>query len=119
MAARGQGLDMVGPLRQGTGKKKYILVMVDKFIKWIDAKLVASTKAKPVITFISGVVHRYGVPHGTITDSGSNFTAKEVKEWCAKQNINLDYASAYHPQTNGQVEQANGLILSSIKPRLI
>ena len=113
------GLDMVGPLRRGTGKKKYLLVMVDKFTKWIEAKPVASAKAKPVIKFISGVVHRYGVPHSIITDNGSNFTAEEVKTWCAKQNIKLDYASVYHPQTNGQVERANGLILSGIKPRLI
>ena len=110
---------MVGPLRRGTGKKKYLLVMVDKFTKWIEAKPVASAKAKPVIKFISGVVHHYGVPHSIIMDNGSNFTAEEVKMWCAKQHIKLDYASVYHPQTNGQVERANGLILSGIKPRLI
>ena len=33
--------------------------------------------------------------------------------------IKLDYASVYHPQTNGQVEHANGLIMSGIKPRLV
>ena len=33
--------------------------------------------------------------------------------------INLDYALVYHPQTNGQVERANGLIMSGIKPRLV
>ena len=33
--------------------------------------------------------------------------------------IKLDYASLYHPQTNDQVEHANGLIMSSIKPRLV
>ena len=33
--------------------------------------------------------------------------------------IKLDYASVYHPQTNSQVERANGLIMSGIKPRLV
>ena len=93
--------------------------MVDKFTKWIEAKPVTSAKSGPVIDFISSMVHHYGVPHSIITDNGSNFTAQEVKDWCAKLGIKLDYASVYHPQSNGQVERANGLILSGIKPRLV
>ena len=89
--------------------------MVDKFTKWIEAKPVKTAEVGPVIDFISGVVHRYGVPHSIITDNSSNFTADEVKTWCTK----LDYASVYHPQTNGQVKRANGLIMSGIKPRLV
>ena len=72
-----------------------------------------------MIDFISGMVHHYGVPHSIITDNGSNFTTNEVKTWCAKLGIKLDYASVYHPQTNGQVERANGLIMSGIKPKLV
>ena len=87
--------------------------MVDKFTKWIEAKLVKTTESGPVIDFISGVVHRYGVPHSIITNNGSNFTADEVKTWCGNM------ASIYHPQTNGQVERANGHIMSGKKPRLV
>ena len=113
------GLDMVGPLKGRTHKKKYLLVMVDKFTKWIEAKPVKTSESGPVIDFISGVVHRYGVPHSIITNNGTNFTADEVKLWCNKMGIKLDYASVYHPQTNGQVKRANGLIMSGIKPRLV
>ena len=55
----------------------------------------------------------------SIIDNGSNFTADEVKNWYANLGIKLDYAYVYHPQTNGQVERANGLIMSGIKPRLV
>ena len=55
------------------------MVMVDKFTKWIEAKPVKTAESGPVIDFISGVVHHYGVPHSIITDNGTNFTADEVK----------------------------------------
>ena len=58
--------------------------MADKFTKWIEAKPVKTAEPGPVIDFISGVVHRYGVAHSIITDNGSNFTADEVKTWCGK-----------------------------------
>ena len=110
---------MVGPLKGGSHKSKYLLMTVDKFTKWIEAKPVKTAEARPVIDFISGVVHHYGVPHSIIIDNGSNFIANEVKTWCANLGIKLDYVSVYHPQRNGQVERANGLIMSGIKPRLV
>ena len=67
------------PLKGEATRKTYLLVMVDKFTKWIEAKPVKTAESGPVIEFISGVVHRYVVPHSIITDSGTNFMADEVK----------------------------------------
>ena len=39
--------------------------------------------------------------------------------FCGRTGIRLDVASVAHPQSNGQVERANGLILTGIKPRLL
>ena len=110
---------MVGPLKGGTHKQRYLLVMVDKFTKSIEAKPVKTAESGPVIDFISEVVHRYGFPHSIITDNGTNFTAHEVKSWCKNMGIKIDFASVYHTQTDVQVERANGLIMSGIKPRLV
>ena len=85
------------PLKGESHKQKYLLVMVDKFTKWVEAKPVKTADYGLVIDFISGVVHRYGVPHSIIMDNGSNFTADEVKTWCTNLGIKLDYASVYHP----------------------
>ena len=65
------------------------MVMVDKFTKWIEAKPVKTAESGPVIDFISGVVHRYGVPHSIFTDNGTNFTTDEVKLWCKNMGIKL------------------------------
>ena len=82
---------MVGPLKGGTHKQKYLLVMVDMFTKWIEAKPVKTAESGPVIDFIYGVVHRYGIPHSIITDNGTNFTTDEVnsgaKTWASSSTM--------------------------------
>ena len=70
---------MVGPIKGGSHKRKYLLVMVDKFTNRIEAKPVKTAEAGTIIDFISGVIHPYGVPHSIITDNGSNLTADEVE----------------------------------------
>jgi hypothetical protein len=42
----------------------------------------------------------------------------KFKSWAHDCGISIDYASIAHPQANGQVKRANGLILARLKPRL-
>jgi transposase InsO family protein len=111
---------MVGKLHKGyPGGYLYLLVAVDKFTKWIEAKPITSPDGASVVSFIKGIVFRFGVPHSIVTDNGSNFTSKEFKAYCNEVGIKLHFASVAHPQTNGQVEKANDIICSGIKKRLL
>jgi transposase InsO family protein len=58
------------------------------------------------------------VPNSIITDNGSQFTGKKFLEFCDKFHIRVDCAAVAHPQTNDQVERANGMILQGLKPRI-
>jgi transposase InsO family protein len=58
------------------------------------------------------------VPNSIITDNGSQFTGRKFLEFCDKFHIRVDWAVVAHPQTNGQVEPANGMILQGLKPRI-
>ena len=58
------------------------------------------------------------MPNRIISNLGSRFTAKEFKAWANDCGISIDYASMAHPQANGQVERAYGLLLVGLKPRL-
>src|SRR3954468_11822309 len=70
------------------------------------------------LRFVRDLVVRFGLPHSIITDNGSNLSLGEVEAHCWDKGIRLHLASVAHPQSNGQVERANGLILQGIKPRL-
>jgi hypothetical protein len=114
------GLDMVGKLHKSwPGGHVYMLVAVDKFIKWVEVAPVTTQDSTAAINFIKSVVFCFGVPHGIITDNGTNFTSKEFKNYCKSLGIKLKFASVAHPKTNGQVKKANGLICNGIKKRLL
>jgi hypothetical protein len=110
---------MVGPFQPARGNMTHILVMVDKFTKWVEVKPIRKCDGKTAVKFLKDIILRYGYPHGIITDNGSNFAIGEFSRFCGEKGIRLDIASVAHPQTNGQVERYNGLLLSGIKPRLI
>ena len=58
------------------------------------------------------------MPNRIIIDLGSPFTAIKFRSWAQDCGISINYASAAHPQANGQVERSNGLLLEGLKPRL-
>jgi transposase InsO family protein len=58
------------------------------------------------------------VSNSIITDNGSQFTGRKFLEFCDKFHIRVDWAAVAHPQTNSQVERANGMILQGLKPRI-
>src|ERR1041385_1728869 len=45
--------------------------------------------------------------------------AAEFQNFCEELGIKINYASVAHPQSNGQVEKANGLVCEGIKKRLL
>ncbi|CAO2152203.1 unnamed protein product [Urochloa humidicola] len=68
--------------------------------------------------FFADIIHRFGVPNSIITDNGTQFTGKKFLEFCDNHYIRVDWSAVAHPQTNGQVERANGMILQGLKPRI-
>ena len=57
------GLNMVGPLKKGLGGFTHLLVEVDKFTKWIEAKPITNIRSKEAIKFFLDIIYRFGVPN--------------------------------------------------------
>src|SRR3954454_4259841 len=110
---------MVGKLKRSSlGGCEFLLVAIDKFSKWIEAKPVKKADGATTLKFVTYLVVRFGLPHSIITDKATNFAQGELKEYCHEEGIRLDLAYVSHPQSNGQVERVNALILGGIKTRL-
>jgi transposase InsO family protein len=112
------GLDIVGPSRKAPGGYTHLLVAIDKFFKWVEVRPIMNLRAEQAVTFFADIVYRFGVPNSIITDNGSQFTGRKFLEFCDKFHIRMDWAAVAHPQTNGQVERGNGMILQGLKPKI-
>ncbi|GJT50775.1 reverse transcriptase domain-containing protein [Tanacetum coccineum] len=107
------------PFPEGPGKVKFLIVAMDYFTKWIEAKPVATITGAQVKKFIwDNVVCRFGLPREIVSDNGKQFKDKPFKDWCEKLSIRQCFASVKHPQTNSLVERANRSLGDGIKARL-
>ncbi|RDX77401.1 Retrovirus-related Pol polyprotein from transposon 17.6, partial [Mucuna pruriens] len=89
------GVDILGPFLVAPGQLKFLVVAVDYFTKWVEVE-----------------------PVGTIT-------AERVKRFlwrkivcCFGLSAEILFTSVEHPQSNGQAEAANKVILRGLRKRL-
>jgi transposase InsO family protein len=95
-----------------------LLVAIDKFSKWIEARPITSIRFEQAMLFFTDIVHRFGVPNCIITDNDTQFTGKKFLDFCDNHHIRVLWSAVAHPKTNGQVERANGMVLQGLKPRI-
>jgi hypothetical protein len=109
------GLDLLGPLPPAQGNLKYVVVAVEYFSKWIEAKPLATITSFTVQKFFwQNIVCRFGVPKAITMDNGTQIDAEAFKEFCEQIGTKIHFASVRHPESNELVERANGIIMTGI-----
>ncbi|GJS16714.1 reverse transcriptase domain-containing protein [Tanacetum coccineum] len=96
------GIDIAGPFPVAAGGLKFLIVAIDYFTKWIEAKAVATITGNQVKRFVwDNIVCRFGLPGEIVSDNGKQFCDNPFKDWCSRLSITQRFASVKHPQTNG------------------
>ncbi|KAL0451526.1 UNVERIFIED_CONTAM: hypothetical protein Slati_1130700 [Sesamum latifolium] len=85
------GMDIVGPFPLAAGQRKFLLVAVDYFTKWVEAE-----------------------PLARITEG----EGRRIQEWCQGLHIMQKFTTVAHRQANGKVEVTNRILVQGIKRRL-
>ncbi|KAL0291939.1 UNVERIFIED_CONTAM: hypothetical protein Sradi_7008700 [Sesamum radiatum] len=111
-------MDIVGLFPLATGQRKFLLVAIDYFTKWVEAEPLARITEGEIMKFIwKNIVCRFGIPREIISDNGRQFQGQGIQEWCQGLHIRQRFTPVAH-QANGQVEVTNCILLQGIKRRL-
>jgi transposase InsO family protein len=109
-------IDILGPLPKTNQGHQYLLVISDRFTKLVRTiPLRRITSLMVAQSFSSGWVYIYGPPQVLLSDNGTQFNSRFFKDICGAMGIKQVFTSAYHPQTNGQVERFNRTILAQLR----
>lgn len=113
------GIDIVGPFPLAPGSRKFLIVAIDYFSKWVEVEALRTITDTEVMKFLwQNIFCRYGVPRDLISDNGTQFNSKRIQRWCLDMKITQRFTSVAHPQANGQVEVTNRTIVEGIKKKL-
>ena len=100
-------VDIIGPLKPTKNHNRYIIVAVDYFTKWPEAKALATITSQDVTEFLTDVFSRQGIPQLVLFDNGVQFTSDYTKIFLDLYDTYIHFVSTYHPESNGLVENKN------------
>ncbi|KAL0400189.1 UNVERIFIED_CONTAM: hypothetical protein Sradi_2362200 [Sesamum radiatum] len=106
------GMDIVGPFPLAAGQRKFLVVVIDYFTKWVKAEPLARIIEGEVMKFIwKNIVCHFGIPREIISYNGRQFQRRKIQEWCQGMRIKQRFTTVSHPQANGQVEVTNRILV--------
>ena len=108
-------VDVVGPFSPDQGKR-YLLMMIDRTMRWAEALPIANTTADTVLqTFLEQWISRFGIPITVTTDRGAQFTSQLWHTALQRMGIRVSATTAYHPQANGVMERFHQTLKNTLR----
>jgi hypothetical protein len=110
------GLDFVEALPRVNGKT-IILSVVDRFSKYCHFIPFAHpyTTTSVAQVFFTDIVRLHGVPQSIVSDRDLVFTSTFWRELMQLMGTKLHMTSAFHPQSDGQTEATNRIIVMYLR----
>ena len=111
--------DLVGPLPRTKRGNKYILIMTCMCLgsKYPEAIPLKQVDVETVAEEMLEVFSRTGIPCEILTDQGSVFTGRLMKELCSVLGISHLKTSPYHPQTDGCLGRWHSSLKTMLKKK--
>jgi hypothetical protein len=83
-------LDLLGPFNKVPEGLIHLLIVIDKFTKWTEPRLLAKIGSRQTVNFIRDIIFYFSVPKSIITDNGTQFIRERFLDFCDDNNIRVD-----------------------------
>jgi transposase InsO family protein len=108
------GIDIMGPFPVTNRNKRFLLVIVDYFTRWIEIFPINTTTSIAIAELlVDQIFTRYGLPKYILSDNGPQFVSNMFRSFCNTMKIEQKLTANYHPQSN-MTERVN----RTLKPLL-
>ena len=108
----------MGPFKPATARtsNKYIIVAMDYYTKWVEAKALRDNTAASMAKFVYKYLWCwYGCPIELVSDQGGNFIIHIIRELTMHYAVVHKKSTPYYPHVNGLAESTNKILKTILK----
>lgn len=73
-------IDILGPLAESISHKKFVVLIVDCFSRYVDAEALEDIQGKTCVDYIKGYIGRFGIPRALLSNNAASFVNRDMKE---------------------------------------
>lgn len=109
------GMDVVGPLERSKKGNRFMLVITDYATRYPEVFPLKTVKARTIAICLMQLFSRICFPKTILTDQGSNFMSKLLRQVYRLLGIKGIRTTPYHPQTDGLTERFNRTLKQMVR----
>ncbi len=110
-----QGVDIIRPLPITRERNRYIVVAMDYFSRWLEARPLKAANTDTVAIFLyEKIICRFGAPRILQSDRGTHFVNEVIQRLTKRFRIKYSLSSPYYSQSNRLVERFNKTLCEGI-----
>jgi RNase H-like domain found in reverse transcriptase/Integrase zinc binding domain/Integrase core domain len=103
-------IDIFGEVKWAPTHQQYLVVLVDLHCKWPEVAACGTVTSSSVISVLTDLFCRHGLPDRLISDNGPQFVSAEFEQFLTSHGIQHDKTAVYNPTANGAVERFNKVL---------
>lgn len=91
------------------------LLVIDYFSKYVEVAKLENMLGSTIVSKLKSVFARFGIPKKAISDNGTHFANRDMRNFATSWNFEHVTSSPNYPKSNGMVERNVGTLKSMFK----